>query len=61
MENATNRYKVFPAEDLRGPWGSCGSHLSTAALTEDYKLPPPSPPWARRVGKKPNVVFQGLH
>ncbi|KAI5946080.1 Disintegrin and metalloproteinase domain-containing protein 12 [Manis javanica] len=48
MENATNRYKVFPAEDLRGPWGSCGSHLSTAALTEDYKLPPPSPPWARR-------------
>ena len=57
MKNATNRYQLFPAETLKGVWGSCGSHHNTSGLAADNRLPPPSQRRARRVGGKPNVVF----
>uniref|UniRef100_A0A8C4M635 ADAM metallopeptidase domain 12 n=1 Tax=Equus asinus asinus TaxID=83772 RepID=A0A8C4M635_EQUAS len=37
MKNATNRYQLFPAETLKGVWGSCGSHHNTSGLAKDSK------------------------
>uniref|UniRef100_F6YJ38 ADAM metallopeptidase domain 12 n=1 Tax=Macaca mulatta TaxID=9544 RepID=F6YJ38_MACMU len=48
MKNATNRYKLFPAKNLKSIWGSCGSHHNTSSLTADNVFPPPSQTWARR-------------
>lgn len=48
MKNATNRYQLFPAETLKGVWGSCGSHHNTSGLAADNRLPPPSQRRARR-------------
>ncbi|XP_076980580.1 disintegrin and metalloproteinase domain-containing protein 12 [Tamandua tetradactyla] len=39
MKNATNRYKLFPAENLKSSWGFCGSHLNTSGLAVDNRLP----------------------
>ncbi|XP_006867534.1 PREDICTED: disintegrin and metalloproteinase domain-containing protein 12 [Chrysochloris asiatica] len=47
VKNATNRYKLFPAETLKGILGSCGSHRNTSDLTADNALWLPSQ--ARRV------------
>ncbi|XP_025774082.1 disintegrin and metalloproteinase domain-containing protein 12 [Puma concolor] len=48
MKNETNEYKLFPVENLRGTWGSCGSHHGTSAPAAETRLPPPSQTWARR-------------
>ncbi|VFV29482.1 disintegrin and metalloproteinase [Lynx pardinus] len=48
MKNETNEYKLFPVENLRGTWGSCGSHHGTSAPAAETRLPPPSQMWARR-------------
>lgn len=59
MKNATNRYKLFPAKNLKSIWGSCGSHHNTSSLTADNVFPPPSQTWARRVRGIPDFVFLG--
>ncbi|XP_043331043.1 disintegrin and metalloproteinase domain-containing protein 12 [Cervus canadensis] len=46
MKNATNRYKLFPVENLPGTWGSCGSN--TSGLTLRDRLPPASQTQTRR-------------
>ncbi|XP_074194917.1 disintegrin and metalloproteinase domain-containing protein 12 [Rhinolophus sinicus] len=48
MTNVTNRYKLFPAETLKGIWGSCGAHHDTYGLTAASGLPLPSWKQARR-------------
>ncbi|XP_017393386.1 disintegrin and metalloproteinase domain-containing protein 12 [Cebus imitator] len=48
MKNATNRYKLFPAENLESVWGSCGLHHNTSSLTVHNVFLPPSQTWARR-------------
>lgn len=60
MTNVTNRYKLFPAETLKGIWGSCGAHHNTYGLTAASGLPLPSWKQARRVGRNPSVVFLGI-
>ncbi|MXQ80264.1 hypothetical protein E5288_WYG006139 [Bos mutus] len=46
MKNATNRYKLFPVENLPGTWGSCGSN--TSGLTLHDRLPLASQTQTRR-------------
>ncbi|XP_032137878.1 disintegrin and metalloproteinase domain-containing protein 12 [Sapajus apella] len=48
MKNATNRYKLFPAENLESVWGSCGLYHNTSSLTVHNVFLPPSQTWARR-------------
>nr|XP_054379004.1 disintegrin and metalloproteinase domain-containing protein 12 isoform X2 [Pongo abelii] len=48
MKNATNRYKLFPAKNLKSVWGSCGSHHNTSNLTANNVFLPPSQTWAGR-------------
>ncbi|KAM9197122.1 LOW QUALITY PROTEIN: disintegrin and metalloproteinase domain-containing protein 12 [Dugong dugon] len=48
MKNTTNRYKLYPAESLKGILGSCGSHRNTSGLTADNLLRPPSQMRANR-------------
>ena len=57
MKNETNRYRLFPVENLQSTWGPCGSN--TTALAMHDRLPPPSQTWARRVGGQPHVVSLG--
>uniref|UniRef100_A0A2K6FVB4 ADAM metallopeptidase domain 12 n=1 Tax=Propithecus coquereli TaxID=379532 RepID=A0A2K6FVB4_PROCO len=47
LENATQRYKLFPAKNLNSTWGWCGSHHNTSDLADNTFLPP-SHMWARR-------------
>ncbi|XP_019509769.1 PREDICTED: disintegrin and metalloproteinase domain-containing protein 12 [Hipposideros armiger] len=42
MKNVTNRYKLFPADTLKGIWGPCGAHHNASGLTADSRLPPAS-------------------
>lgn len=53
MKNATNRYKLFPVENLPGTWGSCGSN--TSGLTLHDRLPLASQTQTRRVGGNPTL------
>ena len=53
MKNATNRYKLFPVENLLGTWGSCGSN--TSGLTLHDRLPLASQTQTRRVGGNPTL------
>ncbi|KAB0405949.1 hypothetical protein E2I00_019312 [Balaenoptera physalus] len=46
MKNETNRYRLFPVENLQSTWGPCGSN--TTALAMHDRLLPPSQTWARR-------------
>ncbi|XP_069867501.1 disintegrin and metalloproteinase domain-containing protein 12 [Dipodomys merriami] len=48
MKNATNRYKLFPAEDLSGIWGSCGLHHNTTRLPTPAMSPARTQMQARR-------------
>ncbi|XP_032346561.1 LOW QUALITY PROTEIN: disintegrin and metalloproteinase domain-containing protein 12 [Camelus ferus] len=48
MKNATNRYKLFPVENLQGAWGSCGSHPNVSGLAAHSRLLSPSRTRTRR-------------
>ncbi|VTJ80120.1 Hypothetical predicted protein [Marmota monax] len=47
MANATNRYKLFPAKDLRRSWGWCGSQHNTSGHPADVVHPATQTPWRR--------------
>ncbi|KAM6186236.1 disintegrin and metalloproteinase domain-containing protein 12 [Rhynchocyon petersi] len=48
LENSTHKYKLFPAESLKGIWGSCGLHRNSSGLTVDHVLRPLSQMRVRR-------------
>ncbi|XP_053440193.1 disintegrin and metalloproteinase domain-containing protein 12 [Nycticebus coucang] len=48
MKNATHRYKLFPAKNLKSTWGRCGSQCNASGLSVDKMFSLPSHPWARR-------------
>uniref|UniRef100_A0A8C9DF41 ADAM metallopeptidase domain 12 n=1 Tax=Prolemur simus TaxID=1328070 RepID=A0A8C9DF41_PROSS len=48
LENATQRYKLFPAKNLNSTWGLCGSRHNTSGLAADNTFSPPFHMWAKR-------------
>lgn len=59
LKNATDRYRLFPAETLAGVPGSCGSHGSPSRHAAASSRPPPSRTRETRVGETPGVAFLG--
>lgn len=60
MKNATDRYKLIPAETMKNIQGLCGSHHNQSSLTMEDVSPEPSQMWSRRVRGHPKFMFLEL-